>query len=124
MVTLNQLLLEDIYSLSFFVIISFACVVVVFNLLFDYWFDSKIEQLCQEIHVEINHYANAVPVQAVLGANEKERQKRLYFFMYLTLYLLWIVIWVVFFATNPNEDMTFFGALYFAIITSSTVGYG
>ena len=137
-----------------FVIISFAVIIILFNIIFDYWFDERITELCEELQDEQNYEYlekkrwkfmqrfgfgddNAEEKEKEIKEDQKKmkaevkskkekqaHQKKIYFRIYLCIYVGWVILWVTFFAANPKEEETFFEALYFAVITSTTVGYG
>jgi len=44
--------------------------------------------------------------------------------IHLGLYVLWLLAWTLFFALVEEDDFTVFEALYFGVITSTTIGYG
>eukprot|EP01084_Bolivina_argentea_P246141 411984_1 len=57
-------------------------------------------------------------------AEELHHGKNVRWLIHLTTYCLWLIIWILFYSLDKGEDLSFFNALYFGVITSTTIGYG
>ena len=100
----------------FYVLLSFFFIIILFQFVVDYWFDQKINVFIDK--------ARSMSPRKNAELDEKAN-RRFRFFVYLTIYLTWLIIWVTFFtADSDEEELSFFKAVYFAVITSTTVGYG
>eukprot|EP01084_Bolivina_argentea_P317357 550226_1 len=108
----------------FFVITSFVLILVLFNLIFDFWFDSRIENLCAEIQDDAQSSGVIENVALKSKIADKKQRKHIYLLVYSGIYILWLIIWVIFFSVHPQESKGFWESLYFAVITSTTIGYG
>ena len=58
-----------------------------------------------------------------LNENDENNPKRysLIIFRYILLFVIWLSIWIIYWI---NHNKTFIDALYFSVITATTVGYG
>ena len=98
-----------------FIFLSFTLLSVFLHIIFDNWFDSKIDQLCNEMEQKLFH---------LNSKSNKQRHDIDTLILYTMLYILWCLVWIMFFTSSySTNSLSLFDSFYFAIITSTTIGY-
>eukprot|EP01084_Bolivina_argentea_P109711 196071_1 len=129
-----------------FILGSFFGVFVLFRVVLGYLVDHQIAAIIQRIKhkkkkdqssrwtfglntAKTTENLDALADQAQEDIREEEDKEihegtNVQWIMHLLLYFLWLVMWTLFFTLFKEESISFFNALYFGIVTSSTIGYG
>lgn len=45
-------------------------------------------------------------------------------YLHTAIYCIWLLVWTLFYSLHKPEDLNVFEAIYFGVITSTTIGYG
>lgn len=130
-----------------FTLISFCGIFLLFRVIIGYVVDHQIAAIVRRIQIrkklDENNRSRWWGVsprkktddldQMADDAQEAEQQEQdadflktrnLRWVIHLILYCVWLFVWCMFYTLHPKEDFTVFEALYFGIITSTTIGYG
>jgi len=75
---------------------------------------SDVAQLAEEAQADIKQE----------GDEDFVKTRNLRWIIHAFIYILWLFMWTMFYTWHPKEDFKFFQALYFGVITSTTIGYG